>query len=112
LPKSEQENSTRQTAAIFSALAHPLRREILLVLNFRGGSMSAGEIAARFSCRWPTTTRHLRVLQQAGLVRVEKHGRRRMYELNAKLLQQLVGQWLSWFAQKLKASKGKQRKPY
>jgi DNA-binding transcriptional ArsR family regulator len=107
LPRSEGETSARQTAAIFSALVHPLRREILMVLNFRGGSMSAGEIAARFACRWPTTTRHLRVLQQASLVRVEKRGRRRMYQLNASVLHQLLGQWLSWFPQKPKGSKGK-----
>jgi DNA-binding transcriptional ArsR family regulator len=107
LPRSERETSARQTAAIFGALVHPLRREILMVLNFRGGSMSAGEIAARFACRWPTTTRHLRVLQQASLVRVEKRGRRRMYQLNASVLHQILGKWLSWFPQKPKGSKGK-----
>ncbi len=79
----------------------------LMVLNFRGGSMSAGEIAARFACRWPTTTRHLRVLQQASLVRVEKRGRRRIYQLNVSVLHQLLGQWLSWFPQKPKGSQGK-----
>jgi hypothetical protein len=41
LPRSEREASARQTAALFSAPVHPLRREILMVLNFRGGSMSA-----------------------------------------------------------------------
>jgi DNA-binding transcriptional ArsR family regulator len=111
LPRSEGERLARQTAAIFTALAHPLRREILMVLNFRGGSMSAGEIAARFACRWPTTTRHLRVLQQASLVRMEKRGRRRMYQLNASVLHQLIGQWLSWFPQKSKRSKGKKARP-
>jgi DNA-binding transcriptional ArsR family regulator len=109
LPRSDRENTARQTAAIFSALAHPSRREILMVLNFRGGSMSAGEIAARFACRWPTTTRHLRVLQQASLVRVEKRGRQRMYQLNANLLHQLIGQWLSCFAEEPKGSKIKKR---
>ena len=98
MPKSEAGDSARQTAAIFEALAHPLRRQILLVLNFRGGSMSAGDIAARFACRWPTTTRHLGVLQKAGLVRVEKRGRRRMYQVNAKVLRERMGQWLGWFA--------------
>lgn len=39
--------------------------------------MTAGEIAERFSCTWPTTSRHLRVLESAGLVRVEKRGRAR-----------------------------------
>ena len=55
--------------AVFSALAHATRRHVLLVLNARGGSMTAGEIAERFSCSWPTTSRHLKVLRDAGLVR-------------------------------------------
>jgi len=79
-----------------------------MVLNFRGGSMSAGEIAARFACRWPTTTCHLRLLQQVSLVQVEKRGRRRMYQLNVSVLHQLIGQWLSWFPKSLpKVLKGK-----
>jgi DNA-binding transcriptional ArsR family regulator len=81
----------------FSALAHASRRQILLVLNFRGGEMSAGEIADRFSCTWPTTTRHLRVLEHAGLVRVEKRGRERVYRLDAKRLLGITDKWLKWF---------------
>jgi DNA-binding transcriptional ArsR family regulator len=100
LRRSKGKSSARQTEAIFGALAHPSRREILMVLNFRGGKMTAGEIAERFSCRWPTTTRHLGVLLQANLVRLEKRGRQRIYQLNAELLQHSVGTWLSWFAQK------------
>ena len=105
MPKSDDENPARQTAAMFDALAHPMRREILLVLNFRGGSMSAGDIAARFACRWPTTTRHLGVLQKAGLVRVEKRGRQRMYQLEAKRLREIMGDWLGWFDKKPERSK-------
>ncbi len=59
--------------------------------------MTAGEIAQRFSCRWPTTTRHLRVLERAGLVLVKKDGRSRIYSVNAKLLDSVVGGWLRWF---------------
>ena len=58
--------------------------------------MTAGEIAKRFSCSWPTTTRHLRQLEQAGLVSVEKHGRESLYILNRKKLHKVVGGWLSW----------------
>lgn len=68
-----------------------------MVLRFRGGRMTAGEIAQRFSCRWPTTTRHLSVLERAGLVLVKKDGRSRIYSLNAKLLDSVVGGWLRWF---------------
>lgn len=58
--------------------------------------MTAGEIAKRFSCSWPTTTRHLKVLQQAGLVRVEKQGRERIYVLVQDRLA-VVREWLGWF---------------
>ena len=83
---------------VFRALAHASRREILLILHFRGGVMTAGEIAGRFACTWPTTTRHLRVLEEAGLVRVVKKGRRREYRLDVSRLASVAGGWLEWFA--------------
>ena len=82
---------------IFAALAHPSRRHILLTLHFRGGSMSAGDIAMRFGCSWPTTSRHLGVLRDAGLVTVEKVGRERRYVLERERLKSVVGDWLGWF---------------
>jgi DNA-binding transcriptional ArsR family regulator len=78
------------------ALAHPARRQILLTLHFRGGSATAGEIAARFAHKWPTTTRHLRVLEEGRLVRQEKRGRTRVYTLDKERLA-LVSEWLAWF---------------
>ena len=83
--------------AVFSALAHEQRRHILLTLHFRGGSMTAGAIAARFACSWPTTTRHLRLLEHAGLVTVEKRGRERIYNLATDRLLGVTGDWLAWF---------------
>jgi DNA-binding transcriptional ArsR family regulator len=81
---------------VVAALAHPARRQILLTLHFRGGVASAGEIASRFEHKWPTTTRHLRVLEDAGLLRQEKRGRARVYTL-AKDRLALVVEWLAWF---------------
>lgn len=81
---------------VVSALAHPARRQILLTLHFRGGVATAGELAARFEHAWPTTTRHLRVLEDAGLLRHEKQGRTRRYELDRDRLA-LVTEWLGWF---------------
>jgi DNA-binding transcriptional ArsR family regulator len=86
--------------SVFDALAHASRRHILLVLRFRGGEMTAGEIAGRFSCSWPTTTRHLKVLVGAGLVRVEPRGRERVYRLDAERLRAITAQWLAWFGDK------------
>ena len=82
--------------AIFAALAHPVRRRILHTLNFEGGSMSAGDIAAMFAHAWPTTTRHLQVLEAGGLVVVEQQGRTRIYRIDKKRLE-LARDWLSWF---------------
>ncbi len=82
--------------SVFRALAHASRRHVLVVLNARGGSMTAGNIANRFSCSWPTTSRHLRILQDAGLVRVEKRGREWVYVLESDFIRQVVGGWLNW----------------
>jgi DNA-binding transcriptional ArsR family regulator len=82
---------------VFAALAHEQRRHILLTLKFRGGEMTAGDIADRFACSWPTTTRHLRVLESAGLVSVEKRGRERIYKLETARLRGIAGGWLAWF---------------
>ena len=86
-----------QTESVFDALAHAQRRQILLVLRFRGGEMTAGEIAERFACSWPTTTRHLRILERARLVRVKKRGRGRIYRLDRRTLRGIVGKWMRWF---------------
>lgn len=60
--------------------------------------MTAGDIAARFACSWPTTTRHLRVLEAAGLVRVEKRGRERVYCLDKERLLEVSTGWLGSFS--------------
>jgi DNA-binding transcriptional ArsR family regulator len=81
--------------AVVAALAHPARRQILLTIHFRGAA-TAGEIAGRFAHKWPTTTRHLRVLEEAGLLRCEKRGRSRVYTVEKARLS-LVSEWLGWF---------------
>jgi DNA-binding transcriptional ArsR family regulator len=83
--------------AVFGALAHPARRRVLLTIYFNGGSMSAGEIAAIFEHAWQTTSRHLRVLEAAGLLTQEKQGRMRIYHIQRKRLE-LVRDWLSHFS--------------
>lgn len=91
------ERQLRDLDVVFQALAHETRRHILIVLRFRGGRMTAGEIAGRFHCAWPTTTRHLRVLMEAGLVTVEESGRTRTYVLSSARLLEVAGGWLKWF---------------
>jgi DNA-binding transcriptional ArsR family regulator len=95
---SSAERKLADLEAVFAALAHEQRRHILLTLKFRGGEMTAGDIARRFHCSWPTTTRHLQMLEKAALVTVEKRGRERLYRLDTKRLLEVAGGWLAWFS--------------
>lgn len=85
---------------VFNALSHAQRRQILVVLDARGGAMTSGEIAERFSCKWPTTSRHLRVLEEAGLVEVEQRGREWNYTLNRTKLGRVAGGWINAFRER------------
>lgn len=78
-----------------TAIAHPARRQILLTVHLRG-AMTAGDIAGRFAHAWPTTTRHLRVLEDAGLITQARQGRNRVYTVDHARLA-LVKEWLGWF---------------
>src|ERR1700686_2146139 len=82
--------------AVFGALAHPARRRVLLAVYFNGDAMTAGEIAAMFAHAWQTTTRHLQVLEAAGLLTHERQGRMRIYRIERKRLA-LVSDWLAHF---------------
>jgi DNA-binding transcriptional ArsR family regulator len=95
--RSRGVDELRDLDLVFAALAHQSRRTILSVLSARGGEMTSGAIASRFDCSWPTTTRHLRVLVDAGLVRVELRGRERVYRLDAGRLRDVAGGWIARF---------------
>jgi DNA-binding transcriptional ArsR family regulator len=64
----------------FAAVADPARREVMSTLA--RGDLTAGEVAALFPISRPGVSRHLRVLREAGLVRDELVGRRRVYRLD------------------------------
>jgi DNA-binding transcriptional ArsR family regulator len=96
LRKSDPKKRLEELDTVLSALSHPSRRHMLLVVQFRGGSMTAGEIDERFKHTWPTTSRHLRVLERAGLLVHEKRGRTRVFRVNHEKLG-VVKEWLEWF---------------
>ena len=81
----------------FSALSHRTRRAILLVLHANGGAMTSGAIANLFSNTWQTTSRHLGLLEEAGLIEIRLRGRTHDYRLRTDRLQALVGGWLDRF---------------
>lgn len=95
--KSRAEQELEDFELVFKALAHPSRRNILVVLTSRDGEMSAGDIVKRFEHKWPTITRHLRQLEDAGLVKTKKEGRENIYILNKERLHKVINNWLKWF---------------
>jgi DNA-binding transcriptional ArsR family regulator len=80
---------------IFEALAHEVRRHIVQLLAHFGPELPSGYLAKRFTHSWPTTTRHLHVLEAAGIVSVRRDGRSCVYRLERDHLQRVVGGWLA-----------------
>ena len=78
--------SLEEVDAVFHALAHETRRHLVLTLSHFGGELPSGYLARRFQHSWPTTTRHLGILQRAGVVEVRREGRGSQYRLNRALL--------------------------
>jgi ArsR family transcriptional regulator, arsenate/arsenite/antimonite-responsive transcriptional repressor len=64
---------------VFDALASAARRKILAYLS--AADLTAGEIAARFSMSKPAISKHLQILENAGLVKAEKRGQFVHYSL-------------------------------
>jgi DNA-binding transcriptional ArsR family regulator len=76
--------ATDELSRIFSALADPTRRSILEMLS-RGDS-TVNEIAAPFPMSLPAVSKHLQVLEEAGLISRGRDAQRRPASLNAATL--------------------------
>ena len=70
------------------ALSDPTRREILQML--KQGTMSAGDLAAKFDMSAAAVSRHLAVLKEAELVRDKREGKFIYYTLNASVLEEIL----------------------
>lgn len=77
-----------------SALAEPKRLQIVELL--RSGPLTVGEIAERLELSQPQTSKHLRVLSDAGFVEVQAVANRRIYKLRHKAFQEM-DVWLDTF---------------
>lgn len=66
----------------FDALGNPVRRKILVEL--RRSPMPVGALAERFSISRPAVSRHLRVLQDAGLVHPSGRGAQNVYAIRVQ----------------------------
>jgi DNA-binding transcriptional ArsR family regulator len=100
-------------ADIFDVVADATRREILQVLHDCGSAQAAGEISVsqivgRLELSQPTVSKHLRVLRDAGLVRVREEGQHRYYSLDTAPLETVE----DWLMPLLDVSKGAEGAPF
>jgi DNA-binding transcriptional ArsR family regulator len=84
---------TPQLDDVFAALADPTRRAIVERL-LAAGELSVGEVAAPFAISGPAITRHLQVLQRAGLIERRVERQWRLVRVRADALTP-VESWLS-----------------
>ena len=85
-------HSAASLDSTFAALSDPTRRAILARLA--SGEASVGQLAGPFEVSLPAISRHLRVLESAGLIARERQGRERRCRLKAAPLQEAV----TWIA--------------
>ena len=85
-----------QLTLTFSALADPTRRAILQRLA--QGEASVSELTAPFEISMPAISRHLKVLEQAGLVARTRQAQWRPVQLNAAPLAEVAG-WVERYRQ-------------
>jgi DNA-binding transcriptional ArsR family regulator len=76
---------------VYRAVSDSTRRRILELLA--QGERSVTELVPRFPMSQPALSQHLRMLREAGLVRVRRQGRRRVYSLRAGPLEE-ARDWL------------------
>jgi len=82
--------------AIFSALADPTRRAILARLSQKGVTIK--QVAEEFPMSLPAVSKHLRVLEKAGLLSREKRGRENHLQLEAEALKE-ASEWMAYYEQ-------------
>ncbi len=90
----------------FGALSHPTRRQI--VLRLREGEASVSELAAPHAMSLPAISKHVRVLEEAGLVLRRKEGREYRCSLAASPLQE-IDSWLSRFRGETETTSNRQK---
>ena len=89
--------------AVFKALADPTRRSLLDELFARDGQ-TLTELQARLPMTRFGVMKHLKVLEQAGLVTTQRRGREKLHYLNPMPIQLIHDRWVSKYAEPLAAT--------
>jgi DNA-binding transcriptional ArsR family regulator len=79
---------------VFAAIGDPTRRQILMLLA--AGSMSINTLAQNFEISRPAISRHVKLLEQAGLIAIDENGRERYCKLEPTGFNE-VRDWLAFY---------------
>jgi DNA-binding transcriptional ArsR family regulator len=94
---------TRGVDAVFKALADPTRRSLLDELFARDGQ-TLTELQARLPMTRFGVMKHLKVLEQAGLVTTQRRGREKLHYLNPVPIRLIHDRWVSKYSEPLAAT--------
>ncbi len=83
---------------LFKAIADPTRRDIFHALVIAGTALSITQISNQFDISRQGVTKHIKTLENAGLVFIDAQGRERFCNANPKELKE-VNKWLQFYSQ-------------
>lgn len=90
------DESTEQLNRVFAALADPTRRD--LVARLAGADATVGELAEPYAVSLQAISKHVKVLEEAGLVTRSKDAQRRPVHLDAEVFD-LMTKWIERYRQ-------------
>ena len=79
---------------VFQGIADPTRREIILLLG--KNDLTLNKVAENFKISRPAISKHIKILNECGLVELKQIGRERYCRVNPEPLKE-VSQWLEYF---------------
>jgi DNA-binding transcriptional ArsR family regulator len=83
---------------VFSALADPTRRDI--VARLAVGDATVNELAAPYDVTVQAVSKHLKVLEDAGLVVTRRQGREKLHFLNAVPIRLIHDRWIDKYTER------------
>jgi DNA-binding transcriptional ArsR family regulator len=81
--------------AVFKALADRTRRQVLDRLRERGGGLTLLELCERLAMTRQAVSKHIAILEAAGLVATKRHGREKLHYLNPVPINDIYERWIS-----------------
>lgn len=91
-----EKSHNQRIDSIFKAIADPKRREIFHALVVASVALTITQISERYEISRQGVTKHIKTLEEAGLITINAHGRERYCLPNTKPLK-LINDWVSFY---------------